>query len=50
MLETIGVGSLDQLIEQTVPASIRLNRPLNLGEPRGEHELTAGTENDRVEE
>ena len=39
MLETIGVGSLDQLIEQTVPASIRLNRPLNLGEPRGEHEL-----------
>ncbi len=39
MLEVIGVGSLDQLIEQTVPASIRLNRPLNLGEPRGEHEL-----------
>ena len=22
-----------------MPASIRLNRPLNLGEPRGEHEL-----------
>jgi glycine dehydrogenase len=39
MLETIGAASLDQLIEQTVPASIRLNRPLNLGEPCGEHEL-----------
>src|SRR5215204_2700690 len=39
MLEAIGCDSLEQLVEQTVPASIRLNRPLNLGEPRGEHEL-----------
>src|SRR5437868_13826372 len=39
MLETIGADSLQQLIDQTVPASIRLNRPLNIGEPRGEHEL-----------
>jgi glycine dehydrogenase len=39
MLQTIGAESLAQLIDQTVPASIRLTRPLNLGEPRGEHEL-----------
>src|SRR3954454_9266083 len=39
MLQAIGAASLDQLVEQTVPASIRLNRPLNLGEPRGEFEL-----------
>jgi len=39
MLETIGVDSLQDLVEQTVPESIRLRRPLNLGEPRGEHEL-----------
>ena len=39
MLRTIGADSLDQLIEQTVPESIRLNRALNLGQPRGEHEL-----------
>lgn len=30
MLETIGVNSLDQLIEETVPAKIRLKKPLNL--------------------
>ena len=41
MLQAIGADSLEQLVEQTVPASIRLNRPLNLGEPRGEHELIA---------
>ena len=41
MLQTIGADSLEQLIDQTVPASIRLTRPLNLGEPRGEHELLA---------
>ena len=41
MLQAIGADSLEQLVEQTVPASIRLNRALNLGEPRGEHELLA---------
>ncbi|MCA0236416.1 MAG: aminomethyl-transferring glycine dehydrogenase [Bacteroidetes bacterium] len=30
MLQTLKVSSLDQLIEQTVPASIRLKKPLNL--------------------
>ena len=41
MLERLGVGSLDELAEQTVPASIRRTQPLALGEPRGEHELLA---------
>ncbi|ARS37242.1 aminomethyl-transferring glycine dehydrogenase [Pontibacter actiniarum] len=30
MLRTIGVETLDQLIEETVPAAIRLKKPLNL--------------------
>ncbi|WP_114777410.1 aminomethyl-transferring glycine dehydrogenase [Botryobacter ruber] len=30
MLRTIGANSLDHLIEQTVPAAIRLKKPLNL--------------------
>jgi glycine dehydrogenase len=30
MLSTIGVKSLDQLIEETIPASIRLKTPLNV--------------------
>ena len=30
MLETIGLHSVDELIEQTVPAAIRLKNPLNL--------------------
>ena len=34
MLETIGVSSLEQLVRETVPASIRLERPLDL--PPGE--------------
>ncbi len=36
MLETLGVDSLDELIDKTVPASIRVDRPLNIGDPRGE--------------
>jgi glycine dehydrogenase len=39
MLKVIGLDSLDQLIEQTVPKSIRLKRPLKTGKPRAEHEL-----------
>jgi glycine dehydrogenase len=39
MLELLGYDSLDELTEATVPAAIRMNRPLNIGEPRGEHEL-----------
>ncbi len=41
MLALLGVDSLDELMEQTVPAGIRLPRPLNLGEPRGEFETLA---------
>jgi glycine dehydrogenase len=39
MLETVGCASLAALADAVVPASIRLNRELDLGEPRGEHEL-----------
>jgi glycine dehydrogenase len=38
MLEALGCASLDHLIEQTVPASIRMNRPLACGKPKGEFE------------
>jgi glycine dehydrogenase len=41
MLSAVGCKSLDQLIDETVPASIRLRRPLALGPERGEHELLA---------
>ena len=33
MLKTIGLKSLDELIEKTVPSDIMLDKPLNL--PRG---------------
>ena len=33
MLQTLGVGSLDELIDQTIPADIRLPQPLNLPLP-----------------
>lgn len=36
MLQTIGVSSLDELIEQTVPAGIRLKNPLNLPAAKSE--------------
>ncbi|MEL6439588.1 MAG: aminomethyl-transferring glycine dehydrogenase [Cyanobacteria bacterium J06621_8] len=36
MLQVLGVESLDQLIEQTVPAAIRLNKKLNLPKALGE--------------
>ncbi|MDY0103891.1 MAG: aminomethyl-transferring glycine dehydrogenase [Lentimicrobium sp.] len=38
MLKTIGTPSLDALIDETVPSSIRLPRPLNLPEGLNEHE------------
>ncbi len=38
MLQAIGVESLEQLIEQTVPASIRLKEELKLSEPLSEAE------------
>ncbi|SFP77124.1 aminomethyl-transferring glycine dehydrogenase [Tranquillimonas alkanivorans] len=39
MLEVLGVSSLDELIEQTVPSSIRQAEPLNFGKPKSEREL-----------
>ncbi len=36
MLDVVGASSLDELIDQTVPESIRLRRPLDLPAPRGE--------------
>ena len=41
MLRAVGVDSVDELIEQTVPANIRLAGPLNLPAPKGEHEFLA---------
>ena len=38
MLATLGCDSLDALVDDTIPAPIRLNRPLKLGPPRGEYE------------
>lgn len=39
MLEVVGVSSLDELIAQTVPASIRQDAPLATGAPMTEHEV-----------
>ena len=36
MLKTIGVDSLDTLIQQTVPAKIRLEQRLRLPDPKTE--------------
>ena len=39
MLKEIGVPSLDALIEQTIPASIRLGKKLNIPEGQNEHDF-----------
>src|ERR1700749_3254609 len=36
MLKTVGVSSLDELIDQTIPASIRLKKPLDLPPAKSE--------------
>ncbi|MCA9561968.1 MAG: aminomethyl-transferring glycine dehydrogenase, partial [Myxococcales bacterium] len=41
MLEELGVPSLDQLVDQTVPAPIRLGRSLALGAGKSEHQALA---------
>nr|MBA3754161.1 glycine dehydrogenase (aminomethyl-transferring) [Nitrospira sp.] len=41
MLATLGLQSLDALIDATVPADIRLHTPLALGPHRGEHDVLA---------
>jgi glycine dehydrogenase len=39
MLEALGYDSLDALVDATIPASIRMDRPLALGPERSEWEL-----------
>ncbi|MBU6359731.1 MAG: aminomethyl-transferring glycine dehydrogenase [Chloroflexi bacterium] len=41
MLRTVGAASLDDLIAQTIPASIRQNKPLDLGPALSETEALA---------
>ena len=41
MLQAVGAGSLDELIGQTVPAGIRLTKPLDIDWEMTEHELLA---------
>ena len=40
MLEKIGVKSVDELIDKTIPSNIRLKAPLALAEPMTEREFT----------
>ena len=39
MLQAIGVQSVDELIDQSVPNNIRLPRPLKLEHPLSEHTI-----------
>ena len=39
MLKVVGADSLDALIDETVPASIRQSEPLDFGPAKSEHEL-----------
>ncbi|AQG81327.1 aminomethyl-transferring glycine dehydrogenase [Spirosoma montaniterrae] len=41
MLQTVGVSSINELIEQTVPEAIRLARPLDLPAPKTEMQFLA---------
>ena len=40
MLEIIGVKSLNELIDQTVPQNIRLDKPIELPEPLTEYQYS----------
>ena len=40
MLQQIGVGSLDELIDKTIPANIRLQKPLDLPEAMTEYQFS----------
>jgi glycine dehydrogenase len=53
MLRVVRTGSLDELIEQTIPEAIRTRRPLELAPPLTEHEVLTelrrlGSRNRRV--
>lgn len=39
MLEKVGVASIEELISQTIPNSIRLEKNLNISEPLSEYEM-----------
>lgn len=39
MLQTIGVESIDQLIDETIPGEIKLKKPLDLSREMSEHEF-----------
>ena len=41
MLRVVGYATLDDLIDATIPAAIRLRKPLAIHPPRGEHEALA---------
>jgi glycine dehydrogenase len=41
MLKTLGMSSIDELINKTIPAHIRRKTPMNLAAPIAEHELLA---------
>ncbi|MCY7359301.1 MAG: glycine dehydrogenase (aminomethyl-transferring), partial [Rudanella sp.] len=41
MLDAVGVSSIGELIDQTIPASIRLDRPLDLPAPQSEARFLA---------
>ena len=41
MLQVIGVESVEELISQVIPASIRLKRPIAIGEGMSEYEFSA---------
>src|SRR6266404_2711782 len=41
MLSLVGFSTLEDLVNEAVPASIRLNRPLQLPRERSEHEVLA---------
>ncbi|NLP56798.1 aminomethyl-transferring glycine dehydrogenase [Lutibacter sp. B1] len=41
MIETIGVSSIDELIDKTIPSNIRLKKDLNLPEPLSEFEFSS---------
>src|SRR5688500_14943570 len=38
MLQVVGVSSLEALIDEAIPRSIRINTPLNLSPPESEHQ------------
>jgi glycine dehydrogenase len=37
MLQALGLASMDELIKKTVPASIRLGKPIQIGNPQSEY-------------